>query len=244
MEYPHMKLQPIQQPNIDFRYKQFMGDSGEMKTIPSSHELALIQQELRRTSESNSQTAATLMENQEQIQKWIQRHDPEGIVDKQRKVKTKVKEQDAESPDTVEEPGDIEGRRSKRSSIGDSERVIASVDGEGGVRVSLSDQGNIKILNPKPRSSSGKNLSHLQSAFDSPKNPFVRKDKEKKRRADSVSVRSTPDPEQSGPAVGDYSKVKVQQNQIPIVTFWGFMDQYLRNLTTEDMQGLESNVIE
>ncbi|KND01712.1 histone acetyltransferase NGG1 [Spizellomyces punctatus DAOM BR117] len=42
------------------------------------------------------------------------------------------------------------------------------------------------------------------------------------------------------PVEGDYTKAKPIQNQIPIQTFWGFVDQFYRPLTEEDLKYLDA----
>ncbi|KAJ3182868.1 Transcriptional regulator [Gaertneriomyces sp. JEL0708] len=60
--------------------------------------------------------------------------------------------------------------------------------------------------------------------------------------ADSEDHQQTPEPEDKPPAVpvdGDYTNAKPVQNQIPIQQFWGFVDQFFRPLTEDDLKFLD-----
>ncbi|KAJ3316971.1 Transcriptional regulator, partial [Boothiomyces sp. JEL0866] len=241
---PALNTEPIPLVQSEYRYKHYI-NADEIQTqspgqpilqrdqpippIPSSHELSLIHQELKRLLDSASNRLLNYSKNQEVITNWVRKHDPNGIVNmenidsKQQKFKLKIKKDsfraDTEEPDS-----------------NDKDELLASVD-DGGNRVSISNNGNIKFTAPSEKG--GKNLDGFKPVHKL----ITKKDNKIKKRSsinekDQISVRSTPDPE---PGEGDYSKAKVQQNQIPIATFWAFAEQYLRPMTYDDLAALENN---
>jgi hypothetical protein len=177
-EYPKLNTTPIQHRSINSAVSE--------NSIPSSHELALIQQELKVRMEGNIAGLDQCNGNKKELEKWMSKHK-------------------------------------------EKEKVIATV-AQDGVQVSLTSNGTIHITNPKGL----KNVEDLKKTNHRKSNV---------QRAESISrqeesVRSTPDVERPS---GDYSKLKAQQNQIPISSFWTFMDQYFRPLNVEDLETLESN---
>ncbi|KAJ3268960.1 Transcriptional regulator [Terramyces sp. JEL0728] len=208
---PALNTEPIPLVQTEHRYKQYI-NADEILTqspgqpipqrdqpippIPSSHELSLIHQELKRLLDATSNRQLNYSKNQEVITNWIHKHDPNGTVNmenidsKQQKFKLKIKKDsfraDTDEPDSNEKDG-----------------LLASID-DGGNRVSISNNGNIKFTAPSEKG--GKNLQGFK-----PVNKLItKKDNKIKKRSmserDQLSIRSTPDPE--APGEGDYSKAK------------------------------------
>ncbi|KAJ3293065.1 Transcriptional regulator [Borealophlyctis nickersoniae] len=72
-----------------------------------------------------------------------------------------------------------------------------------------------------------------------------KKDKLKKKAGNlgaSDTQGGVEDDDKHQPIQGDFSRVKVQQNQIPIHQFWTWCDQFFRNLTEEDLRFLDEKV--
>jgi hypothetical protein len=83
------------------RFKDFIarveGDQKrELQPVPSSHELALIQQDMKKLTDLSYEKLAVIKKNQKTLTQWIQKHDPEGTVsmDTERKLKIKLTEKE------------------------------------------------------------------------------------------------------------------------------------------------------
>ena len=108
-----------------------------------------------------------------------------------------------------------------------SHLAVAKIGGDS-VKLSLMQNGVIKISTDKQRDYPI--VFHL----------IQKQLPDMKKKKGDDSGRATPELESSIP--GDYSRAKAPPNQIPIAQFWGFCEQYLRNLTEDDMAYLSTPV--
>lgn len=119
--------------------------------------------------------------------------------------------------------------------------VLASTKGENGRNLSISNKGRI-VISPPPPAAAAINKEPRDDHGEKATKANTAKNSRIKKRSISEQ-RMTPEVDSpSGPIDGDYSRLKTQQNQIPIATFWSFMEQYFRKVTVEDLAALESNV--
>jgi hypothetical protein len=117
MEGPALDLTQISIPSAVGRFKEHLLEPTAMENqdglqsserdqpIPSSHELALLKQELTRMKEYALDKQILIKENQKLLGEWIAKHDPTGqiqresIETKQRKIKLKLKDSKSEVED-------------------------------------------------------------------------------------------------------------------------------------------------
>lgn len=101
MDGPELDLREIVISTQENRFKDFLSPSKgegdqkrELQPVPSSHELALIQQEMKKLADLSYEKLAFIKKNQQSLLKWIQKHDPEGTVsmENERKLKIKIAE--------------------------------------------------------------------------------------------------------------------------------------------------------
>ncbi|KAI8895072.1 histone acetyltransferases subunit 3-domain-containing protein [Globomyces pollinis-pini] len=230
--------------------------------VPTLPELLLLKQELIALQNDTENRLEYYSKNNLSVSKWLDIIDPDGSRrESYKSAKIKAKKEDesnsknieqesvASLPETPDRMSDTVVDKIKKV----PELKVKNIENGTKIRLSVSGAIDAGIVFPIEKTA-GKNFSSIpsKSAFvesyksrPSPskkERPLKRDTKKKKLDKDIQSARSTPEPEHTtGPAEGDYSRVKVPTNQIPIVQFWSFAEQYLRNLTADDIQSLKTN---